>query len=69
VLGLIKVDQNELKNHLDEMVKATVEETLNGPLDAEADRLTGAEKYERTDGRRGYRSGYYKRKPHPKTVT
>jgi hypothetical protein len=29
----------------------TVEETLNGLLDAEADRLCGARKYERTEAR------------------
>jgi len=34
------------------VVRATVEETLNGLLDAEADRLCGARKYERTEGRK-----------------
>jgi len=60
--GLIKIDQGELKNHLDEMVKTTVEEALNALLDAEADRLAGAGKYERTEARKDYRSGHYSRK-------
>jgi putative transposase len=44
------------------MVKETVEETLNAMLDAEADRLIQAEKYERTDARKDTRAGHYKRK-------
>lgn len=38
------------------MVRATVEETLNGLLDTEADRLCGARKYERTEGRKDTRA-------------
>lgn len=41
------------------MVRATVEETLNGLLDAEADRLCGARNYERTEGRKDTRAGSY----------
>ena len=39
------------KDHLGEVVPGTVEETLNGLLDAEADRLCNAKRYERTDSR------------------
>lgn len=39
-----------------------VEETLNALLDAEADHLCGARKYERTEGRKDTRSGSYDRK-------
>ena len=35
---------------------------LNALLDAEADRLVGAERYERSEGRRDHRSGHYERK-------
>lgn len=66
VPGMIKVDQDEVKNHLSEMVKTTVEETLNALLDAEADQLAGAGKYERTEARKDYRAGHYQRKLHTK---
>ena len=39
---------------------------MNALLDAEADRLVGAERYERSDGRRDYRSGSYERSLHTK---
>ncbi|MBO6614091.1 MAG: IS256 family transposase [Roseitalea sp.] len=44
-----------------EMVRGTVEEALNAMLDAEADRLCGAGRYERTEGRRDTRAGSYER--------
>ncbi|HPA66477.1 MAG TPA: IS256 family transposase, partial [Caldisericia bacterium] len=43
-------------------VRQSVEEVLNGLLDAEADRLTNARKYERTEGRQDTRAGHYPRK-------
>ena len=33
---VIRIDENEIRGHLDEMVRGTVEETLNAMLDAEA---------------------------------
>ncbi|MEO1333286.1 MAG: IS256 family transposase [Myxococcota bacterium] len=59
---VIKIDDARIREHLGEMVRGTVEETLNAMLDAEADELTGATRYERTEERRDYRSGHYKRK-------
>ena len=44
-----------------ELVRSSVEETLNALLDKEADELVNAQKYERSAGRQGYRSGHYKR--------
>ena len=44
------------------MVRKSVEETLNKLLDKEAEELTGAGKYERTESRQGCRSGHYSRK-------
>ena len=42
------------------MVRSTVEETLNALLDAEADRLCQARRYERTDTRAGsYQRGLH----------
>ena len=38
-----------------------VEETLNALLDAEADRLCNAQRYERSEARRAARAGHYER--------
>jgi transposase-like protein len=59
--GIIKIDESQVKNHLDDIVRGTVEETLNGLLDAEATALCQAEKHERTGARKDYRSGHYTR--------
>jgi transposase-like protein len=56
---VVQIDEGRIQAHLDEVVRATVEETLNGLLDAEADRLCGAHKYERTEGRKDTRAGSY----------
>ena len=48
-------------DHLGEMVRGTVEETLNAMLDAEADRLCGAGRYERNEARQDTRAGSYDR--------
>ena len=37
---------------------------LNELLEAEAEKLTQAARYERNEQRQGYRSGHYNRKPH-----
>jgi putative transposase len=48
------------------VVRSTVEETLNAMLDAEADRLCQAERYERTEARKDTRAGSYQRQLHTK---
>lgn len=54
-----------LRNYcLKDLVRRSVEETLNALLDKEADELVNAEKYERSSDRQGYRSGHYKRNLH-----
>jgi transposase-like protein len=58
---LVQIYKGRIQAHLDEVVRTTVEETLNGLLDAEADRLYGARKYERTEGRKDTRAGSYDR--------
>ena len=55
--SVIRVDEQELRGHLDEVVRTSVEETLNGLLDAEADRLCQAKRYERTADRVDTRAG------------
>ena len=52
---VIQIDEARIRDHLGEMVRGTVEEALNAMLDAEADRLCGASKYERTEGRKDTR--------------
>jgi transposase-like protein len=64
--GIIKINQAEIHSHLDTVVRDTVEETLNKLLDAEADQLCKASKYERTEQRTTTRAGHYQRKLHTK---
>jgi putative transposase len=52
------------RDHLGEMVRGTVEETLNALVDAEADRLCGAGRCERSQGRQDTRAGSYERSLH-----
>ena len=56
--NVIHIDEELVKDQLGELVRGTVEETLNGLLDAEAERLCGAGRHERTDNRKDYRSGH-----------
>ncbi len=63
---VVQIDEGRIQAHLDEVVRATVEETLNALLDAEADELCGARKYERTEGRKDTRAGSYDRQLHTK---
>ena len=48
---VIKIDEARIRDHLGEMVRGTVEETLNAMLDAEADELCGAGRYVSHPGR------------------
>jgi putative transposase len=64
--GVIRIDQAKVEQHLSEVVRASVEETLNGLLDAEADRLCGAKRYAREAERVDTRAGSYTRKLHTK---
>ena len=59
---IIQLNEEAVKVELKELVRKSVEETLNELLDKEAEELTGAGKYERTESRQGYRSGHYSRK-------
>lgn len=58
---ILQVDQAMLETTLDRMVRKSVEETLNAMLDAEADEITGAARYERSGDRKAYRAGHYGR--------
>jgi putative transposase len=58
---VIQIDEARIRDHLGEMVRGTVEETLNALLDAEADQLCGAGRYERSEARQDTRAGSYER--------
>ena len=64
--NVINIDDARIQDHLGKIVRGTVDETLNALLDAEADRLCGAGRYERSDVRRDTRAGSYDRKLHTK---
>ena len=59
--NIIQLNEDFIKNNLKDLVRDSVEETLNALLDHEADELVRAGKYERTGDRKGYRSGHYER--------
>lgn len=58
---IIRIDEGLVKRELSEIVRGTVEETLNKLLDAEADELCGAGRYERSPDRIDTRAGSYER--------
>ena len=58
---IIHLNEGAIKNELKELVRQSVEETLNSLLEQEAEELTNAGRYERTEQRKGYRSGHYVR--------
>jgi transposase-like protein len=62
--NVIRIDDERIQEHLGKIVRGSVEETLNALLEAEADRLCNAERYERTEARRDTRAGSYQRKLH-----
>ena len=61
---IIQIDEEGVKDHLGQIVKGTVQETLNAMLDAEADVLCNAQRYERSSERKDTRAGSYRRKLH-----
>jgi putative transposase len=63
---VIQIDQKLVQQHLSEVVRTTVEETLNALLDAEADRLCKAKRYEHSPDRVDTRAGHYERQLHTK---
>jgi transposase-like protein len=63
---LLQIDQDQVAKHVDAVVRDTVEATLNALLDAEADELCGAQRYQRSPDRLDTRAGHYARKLHTK---
>ena len=58
---IVQLNEEVIKGQLKELVRDSVEETLNELLEAEAQKLTQAAQYERNEQRQGYRSGHYSR--------
>jgi len=63
---IIQFNESAIQGHLSEMVRHSVEATLNQMLEAEADRLCQAEKYQHSEARKDTRAGFYQRKLHTK---
>lgn len=61
-LPVIQVNHEQVHKHLDQVVRDSVEQTLNALLDAEADALCGASRYQRSPDRLDTRAGHYTRK-------
>jgi transposase-like protein len=58
---IIQLNEGAIKQELKDLVRLSVEETLNNLLEKEAEELINASRYERSDKRKGYRSGHYER--------
>ncbi len=59
--NIIQLNQDLIHTELKDLVRNSVEETLNAMLDAEADKLVQADRYARDEQRQGYRAGHYDR--------
>lgn len=58
---IVTLNEDSLRSDLRELARKTVEDALNGLLEAEADELVGAERHGRTAEREAYRAGHYDR--------
>ena len=54
---IVQLNDEVIKGQFKELVRGSVEETLNELLEVEAEKLTQAARYERNEQRQGYRSG------------
>ena len=59
---VIRIDDERVRDYLRNVVRGSVEETLNAMLEVETERLCNAGRYERTEARRDTRAGSYRRK-------
>lgn len=58
---VVRINFDHLKKDLSGFVRGTVEDALNGLLNAEAEHLCNARRYERSEERSAHRSGHYER--------
>lgn len=59
--NIINFNEEAIHTELKDLVRTSVEDTLNALLDSEADKLVNAERYARDESRKGYRAGHYDR--------
>ena len=66
---IVQLNEEVIKGQLKELVRGSVEETLNELLEQEAEQLTQAARYERNEARRGYAAAIMTgtSPPHPET--
>ena len=58
---IVQLNEEIIKGKIKELVRSSVEETLNELLEKETESLTQATHYERSEVRQDYRSGHYDR--------
>jgi putative transposase len=63
--NVIRIDDERVRDHLGRIVRGTVEETLNAMLEAEADQLCNAGRYERHGATSARRVTIASRRPRP----
>ena len=54
---IVTLNEEVIKGQIKELVRGSVEVTLNEQLEAKAEKLTQAARYERNEARQGYRAG------------
>ena len=58
---IVQLNEEVIKGQIKELVRGSVEATLNELLEKETESLTQAARYERSEARQSYRSGHYDR--------
>ena len=51
IAGLIKIDEKEIGDHLNQLVRQSVDDTINSLLDAKADAICNATRYQHSPDR------------------
>ena len=62
IVNAIRINEKEVGDHLNRLVRQSVEDTINSLLNAEADAICNAGRYQRSPDRLNTRAGSYKRK-------
>lgn len=58
---IVRLNEEVIKGQIKKLMRGSVEETLNELLEADAEKLTQAVRYEHNEQRQGYRNGHYSR--------
>ena len=62
IVNAIRINEKEVGDHLNRLVRQSVEDTINSLLDAEADTICNAGRYQHSPDRLDTRASSYKRK-------